>query len=83
MVSGVLVAKRWTFETSFQSDVANVGVNSDVFNDFLGSVLAANADLSGIVTTLCTSNPVTPECSQARSLLAEGQGALGLRGGWR
>ena len=66
--------RRAEFATSFQSDGANVGVTPATAGDFLGSVSAANTALSGIATTLCTSNPSSPECSQATSLLAEGQG---------
>lgn len=69
--------RRAEFETSFQSDVANVGLTSDMFDDFLGSVLDANAALSAIVTTLCSSGPASPECAQATSLLAEGDGFYG------
>ena len=69
--------RRAEFETSFQSDVANVGLTSDMFGDFLGSVFVANATLSGIVTTLCTSGPASPECAQATSLLADGEGFYG------
>ena len=65
--------RRAEFATSIQTDGANVGVTPGTAGDFLGSVSAANDALSAIATTLCTSNPSSPECSQATSLLAEGQ----------
>ena len=65
--------RRAEFATSFQADGANVGSLPATAGDFLGSVSAANNALSVIVTTLCTSNPSSPECSQASVLLAEGQ----------
>jgi hypothetical protein len=65
--------RRGEFATSIQTDGANVGLTPATAGDFLGSVSAANNALSVIVTTLCTSNPSSPECSQASSLLAEGQ----------
>ena len=65
--------RRAEFETSFQSDVANVGLSSNMFDDFLGSLSDANTALSGVVTALCSSGPASPECAQATSLLADGQ----------
>ncbi len=65
--------RRAEFETSIQTDGANVGLTPGTAGDFLGSVSAANDALSLINTTLCTSDPSSPECSQATSLLAEGQ----------
>ena len=65
--------RRGEFATSIQTDGANVGLTPATAGDFLGSVSAANNALSVIVTTLCTSNPSSPECSQASVLLAEGQ----------
>ena len=69
--------RRAEFATFFQSDGANVGVRPADAGDFLGSISAANDDLSAIVTTLCTSSPSSPECSQATSLLADGQSFYG------
>ena len=66
--------RRAEFATSFQNDGANVGVTPGTAGDFLGAVSAANAALSTIATTLCTSNPSSPECSQATNLLADGEG---------
>ena len=65
--------RRAEFATSIQTDGANVGVTPGTAGDFLGSVSAANDALSAITATLCTSNPSSPECSQASGLLAEGQ----------
>ena len=65
--------RRAEFSTSIQGDGANVGGTPATAGDFLGSVLAANAALSTIATTLCTSSPSSSECSQATSLLASGQ----------
>lgn len=66
--------RRAEFVTSFQGDGANVGITPGTAGDFLGGLSTANGALSAIVTTLCTSNPSSPECSQATSLLAEGEG---------
>ena len=66
--------RRAEFATSIQTDGANVGVPPGTAGDFLGEVFTANGALSAIVTTLCTSNPSSPECLQATSLLGEGQG---------
>ena len=65
--------RRAEFSTSIQTDGANVGLTPGTAGDFLGSVSAANDALSVIATTLCTADPSSPECSQASSLLAEGQ----------
>jgi hypothetical protein len=72
-----LSRRRAEFETSIQTDGANVGITPSTTGDFLGSVSAANSALSDIATTLCTSDPSSPECSQASNLLAEGQNFLG------
>ena len=72
-----LSRRRAEFETSIQTDGANVGVTPSTAGDFLGSVSAANSALSAIATTLCTSDPSSSECSQASNLLADGQSFLG------
>ena len=68
-----LSRRRAEFATSIQTDGANVGVTPSTARDFLRSVSAANTALSAIAATLCTSDPSSPECSQASNLLAEGQ----------
>ncbi len=76
--------RRAEFATSFQSDGANIGLTPEMAGDFIGAVSAANAALSTIATTLCTSNPSSPECSQATNLLADGEGFHdALRRGYR
>jgi len=69
--------RRGEFATSIQTGGANVGVTPALAGDFLGSVSAANDALSAIATTLCTASPSSPQCSQATSLLAEGQSFQG------
>ena len=69
--------RRAEFATSFQGDGANVGVTPGTAGDFLGLVSTANGALSAIVTTLCTSNPSSPECLQATNVLADGQSLHG------
>jgi hypothetical protein len=65
--------RRAEFATSFQGDGANVGTTPGTFDGFLGSILTANLALTGIAATLCASSPSSPECSQATSLLAQGE----------
>ena len=69
--------RRAEFGTSIQTDGANVGLTPSTAGDFLGSVSQANNALSVVATTLCTTDPSSPECAQATSLLAEGQGFHG------
>ena len=71
-----LSRRRAEFQTSIQTAGANVGVTPSTAGDFLGSVSAANSALSAIATTLCTSDPSSPECSQASNLWADGQSFL-------
>ncbi len=54
-----------------------MGVPPGTAGDFLGEVSAANGALTLVVTTLCTADPSSPECSQATSLLAEGENFYG------
>ncbi len=73
---GVMVPlsrRRSEFATSIQTDGADVGVPPGTAGDFLGEVSAANGALTVVVTTLCTADPSSPECSQATSLLTEGE----------
>ncbi len=65
--------RRAEFATSIQTDGADVGVPPGTAGDFLGEVSAANGALTVVVTTLCTADPSSPECSQATSLLTEGE----------
>lgn len=65
--------RRSEFATSIRTDGADVGVPPGTAGDFLGEVLTANSALNTIVTTLCTADPSSSECSQATSLLAEGE----------
>ena len=69
--------RRAEFATSIQTDGADVGVPPGTAGDFLGEVSAANGALTLVVTTLCTADPASPECSQATSLLAEGESFYG------
>ena len=65
--------RRAEFATSIQTEGADVGVPPGTAGDFLGEVRAANDALAVITTTSCTADPSSLECSQASSLLAEGQ----------
>ena len=65
--------RRAEFATSIQTDGSDVGIPPGTAGDFLGEVSAANGALTVVVTTLCTADPSSPECSQATSLLAEAE----------
>ena len=65
--------RRAEFATSIQTDGADVGVPPGTAGDFLGEVSAANGALTVVATTLCTADPSSSECSQATSLLTEGE----------
>ena len=66
--------RRAEFETSFQSDVANVGTTPSDAGNFTGALFAANVDLTALTTALCAADPSSPACAQATSLLADGEG---------
>jgi hypothetical protein len=66
--------RRAEFETSILTFDADVGVPPGTSGDFLGQVSAANGALSTIVTSLCAADPSGAGCSQATTLLTEGQG---------
>ncbi len=68
--------RRAEFETSFQDTGANVGLTPDG-NTFLAAVGAANLALDGVVTSLCGADPSSPACTQATTLLADGEGLHG------
>ncbi len=66
--------RRGEFATSIQTDGADVGLPPGTAGDFLGEVSTANGALTAIVTTFCTADPLSSECSQTTNLLAEGEG---------
>ena len=66
--------RRGEFATSIQTDGANVGTTPTDAGDFTGALSAANVDLTVLTTTLCATDPSSPACAQATSLLAEGEG---------
>ena len=77
-VGGVLPfsRRRAEFATSFLDSGANVGTRPVDYIDFLGAVATANAGLTAVTTSLCMADPSGPACTQATTLLAEGEGFL-------